>query len=551
MNPDQPNVPGGESAVPLHEPELPHPIGAKPYSQWPRLDDDVKRALAEMGYELPTEVQNLSIEPLLDGADLLVQARTGTGKTASFGIPIIQKLNSSTVGIRALVLCPTRELAGQVASEIAAIGKYRGVYSVAIYGGAPFQPQVAALERGAPVVVGTPGRLLDHLSSGRLDLSKVEFMVLDEADEMLSMGFYEDVLTLIERVPRTAQTLLFSATLDQAIENLVARFLKNPQRIFVSSGEKVNVDRIENEIYFTVAGVSKPRQLKWIFDIEKPRSAIVFCNTRQDTQLVASFLSRNGINAEPLSSEINQRQRERVMAQIKAGELNYMVATDLAARGIDIARLSHVINYSLPEDPAVYIHRVGRTGRIGNTGKAISLVGGKDIVTQSQIIKRYNVKFVEKQWPPEILNEKNDMAMALERERQREAGEGPPPPPPAAVDPQRHLPRLDTIRARLPAQAPEGVMELARELLQAPDAPALVSGLLTAYIRPERGTPSHSGRQEGGGRRDHASSRGPGRDGERRGGRRNRGGGRGRDRRGPDGGASGGSGSGAGESGGG
>ena len=362
------------------------------------LSDELRRAIAEKGYTRPTPVQAQAVRPILAGKDLIVRSKTGTGKTAAFGIPLLERLPVGTGKPQALVLCPTRELALQVTEELAGLGKHKKASVVTIYGGASMSQQIRQLEEGADIVVGTPGRVLDHLRRGTLDLGKAQAAVLDEADEMLSMGFFEEVTRILDRVPKTRQTLLFSATVPPDIQQIIKSYLRDPETLLLS-GDVFTVEGIENVLYYTVDAYPKPRNLLYLVEIEEPENAIVFCNTRDDTALVAAVLNRNGYDADLLNGDLPQKERERVMGKVKAGDVRFMVATDIAARGIDISDLSHVINYSLPEDPAVYLHRVGRTGRIGKKGTAISLVSGRELVTLTALEKKYGITFEERKLP--------------------------------------------------------------------------------------------------------------------------------------------------------
>ncbi|RMG10700.1 MAG: DEAD/DEAH box helicase, partial [Deltaproteobacteria bacterium] len=335
------------------------------------LSEEVLAGIRERGYERPTPVQARCIEPALKGRDLSVRSKTGTGKTAAFGIPLIETVEPRGQLPQAVVLAPTRELANQVAEELAALGKHKSVRVLSIIGGASMQAQLDALARGVDIVVGTPGRVLDHIRRGTLDLSQVKVRVLDEADEMLSMGFLEEVTSVLNACPEEAQTLLFSATLPEDLGRIVARYMKDPESILLS-GDEFTVEGIENRLYETRDDYPKPRNLLYLLEMEDPDSAIIFCNTRDDTALVTAVLNRHGLPAALLNSDLSQKEREKAMQRIKSGEIRFLVATDLAARGIDISDLSHVVNYSLPEDPAVYMHRVGRTGRIGKKGTALS-----------------------------------------------------------------------------------------------------------------------------------------------------------------------------------
>jgi len=363
-----------------------------------QLSEEMLRAVEARGYRNPTPVQSRAIPEILAGRDLIVRSKTGTGKTAAFSIPIVEKLPKGARKPLALVLCPTRELALQVAQEVEALAEGQDLRVAAIYGGASMNQQIRALEEGAEVVVGTPGRVYDHIRRRTLDLREAQIAVLDEADEMLSMGFFEEVTRILDKLPKDRQTLLFSATLSPDIERIVSKYLVEPKTLLLS-GDTYTVEGIEHVYYEVVEGYPKPRNLLYLLELENPESAIIFANTRDDVSLLNAVLNRNGYDAEVLSGDLPQRERERVMAKVKRQEVRYLVATDLAARGIDISDLTHVINYSLPEDPAVYLHRVGRTGRIGKTGTAISLVGGRDHMILDSLRKQFDIEFQKRTLP--------------------------------------------------------------------------------------------------------------------------------------------------------
>ncbi|HEX9052717.1 MAG TPA: DEAD/DEAH box helicase [Anaeromyxobacter sp.] len=362
------------------------------------LSEPVRRAIAERGYEKPTPVQSASYRPIRDGKDVIVRSKTGTGKTAAFGIPILERIPDGRRKASALVMTPTRELALQVSAELADLAKHRDLRVVTVYGGASIGDQKDALEAGAEIVVGTPGRIYDFIRRKTLRLEEAMVCCLDEADEMLNMGFFEEVTRILDHLPDDCQQLLFSATVPADIEQIIHEYLSSPETILLS-GDEYKVDNIRNVMYPAVDAYPKPRNLLYMIEIEEPEAAIVFCNTRTDTSLVTAVLNRNGYDAELLNGDLPQKERERVMAKVKRGEVRFMVATDIAARGIDISDLSHVINYSLPEDPAVYLHRVGRTGRIGKKGTALSIVSGGDIHTLTALQKKYGVVFEEKKLP--------------------------------------------------------------------------------------------------------------------------------------------------------
>jgi ATP-dependent RNA helicase DeaD len=362
------------------------------------LAEPLRRAIAEHGYTKPTPVQSRTFRPVRDGKDVIVRSKTGTGKTAAFAIPILERIPDGRRKPSVLVMCPTRELAIQVAQEFEALAKHRDLSVVAIYGGASMGEQLDKLKAGAEIVVGTPGRIFDHIRRKTLVLGECLVSVLDEADEMLNMGFFEEVTRILDHLPDTCQQLLFSATVPADIEQIIRQYLTTPETILLS-GDEYRVDNIHNVLYHTVDAYPKPRNLLYMIEQEEPQTAIVFCNTRSDTSLVCAVLNRNGYDAELLNGDLQQKERERVMAKVKRGEVRFMVATDIAARGIDISDLSHVVNYSLPEDPSVFMHRVGRTGRIGKKGTSLSLVSGAEIMTLSALQKKFSIDFEERKLP--------------------------------------------------------------------------------------------------------------------------------------------------------
>jgi ATP-dependent RNA helicase DeaD len=362
------------------------------------LGPEVRRAIEAMGYRHPTPVQMAVFEPAAEGRSLVVQARTGTGKTAAFGMPIVDRLVKPAVkAVQALVLTPTRELALQVSREVEQIAKVRGTPIVAIYGGASMSRQVEALEAGAQIVVGTPGRVLDHLRQGTLDPAGIRVLVLDEADEMLSMGFAKELNAILERLPKNRQGLFFSATIPTDIQRLASTHLRDAELIALSS-DQVGALEITHYVYLWPGG-DKAGHLVRILEVEDPESAIVFCNTRDETQRLAEALKTRGYDADWLNGDLPQSDRERVMNATKEGKLRFLVATDVAARGIDISHLTHVINYDFPDSAEQYVHRTGRTGRAGRTGTAISLVGPKDIGNVYLLRLTYKIRPIEKQLP--------------------------------------------------------------------------------------------------------------------------------------------------------
>ena len=340
------------------------------------LSDEVTTALAEMGYAQPTEIQRLSVPLLFEGRDLFAQAQTGTGKTAAFGIPIAEFVCEEERFPQHLVLAPTRELAVQISEELKRLTAHLDVEIAVIYGGVGFGPQLDALERGAQIVVGTPGRILDHLRRGTLDLSGVNLVVLDEADRMLDMGFMPDVERILKATPRSRQTALFSATMPLVVRILARRYMRNPASVAVKP-EEVTVEQID-QLYFEVAEQDKPYALLEIFRKEQPERCIVFRRTQVGVDRLTSFLQRNGIAAEAIHGSLGQGQREQTLQRFRTGDLTVLVATNVAARGLDIPEISHVVNYDIPDETESYIHRIGRTARMGREGRAITFVGEWD-----------------------------------------------------------------------------------------------------------------------------------------------------------------------------
>lgn len=362
------------------------------------LSPELRRAIADRGYVHPTPVQARAFKPALEGKDLIVRSKTGTGKTAAFGMPLLERIPKGTREVKALIMCPTRELALQVAAELTELAKYKDVAVTAIYGGASMKQQEDALHAGSAIIVGTPGRIHDHIRRGNLKLGTCTHAVLDEADEMLNQGFYEEVTRILDCLPKEKQVLLFSATVPEDIQRLISKYTTEAETLLLS-GDVYTVEHIQHIRYDLSDAYPKPRNLLYILEMHDPDNAIIFCNTRVDTELVTAVLNRNGFDAEMLNGDLPQKERERVMARVKKGELAFMVATDLAARGIDISDLGHVINYSLPEDPAVYLHRVGRTGRIGKKGTALNLTSGRELATLTSLERKYGVKFEKREMP--------------------------------------------------------------------------------------------------------------------------------------------------------
>jgi len=336
------------------------------------LSSALLRAVQDAGFSAPMPVQARVIPIVLSGRDVIVQAQTGTGKTAAFALPILQQCDPLVRGVQALVLAPTRELALQVTAVFQQLGRYTRAQVVSVYGGQPIERQIRALRDGADIVVGTPGRIIDHLQRGTLRLEEVRMVVLDEADEMLNMGFIEDVEWILDQTPATRQTGLFSATIPERIAQLAHRYLHDPVRVTIAP-EHVTVPNIRQIIY-EVPESAKLAALQRVLAFEQPTSAIIFCRTKSGADTLAQALQARGEDAEAIHGDLTQAQRDRVMARFRSGKAVLLVATDLAARGLDIPQVTHVINYDLPQDPESYVHRIGRTGRAGAPGTAITLV---------------------------------------------------------------------------------------------------------------------------------------------------------------------------------
>ncbi|KJY84534.1 RNA helicase [Vibrio galatheae] len=337
------------------------------------LNDSILSALDGMGFVSPTPIQAAAIPHLLAGKDALGKAQTGTGKTAAFSLPLLNKLDLAQRKPQAIVLAPTRELAIQVAAEIKNLGKnISGLKVLEIYGGASIVDQMRALKNGAQIVVGTPGRVQDLINRDRLHLDEVHTFVLDEADEMLNMGFVDDVTEIMEHAPESAQRVLFSATMPPMLKSIVERFLRDPETVDVA-GKNHTVDKVEQQ-FWVVKGVEKDEAMSRLLETEETDASIVFVRTRQDTERLADWLSARGFKAAALHGDIPQSLRERTVDHIKQGVIDILVATDVVARGLDVPRITHVFNYDIPFDVESYIHRIGRTGRAGRKGKAILLV---------------------------------------------------------------------------------------------------------------------------------------------------------------------------------
>jgi ATP-dependent RNA helicase DeaD len=347
------------------------------------LRPEILEAVTALGYEEPTPIQREAIPVLLGGRDLLGQAATGTGKTAAFALPLLQRMNvderEGALGPMALVLVPTRELAMQVSEAIHKYGRRLGARVVPIYGGQPIWRQFKALERGVDVVVATPGRAADHVGRGTLDLTGVDVVVLDEADEMLDMGFAEDIETVLASAPASRQSVLFSATMPSRIARLASTHLRDPARIEIErAAAEPGEAPLVRQSAFVVPRPHRTAALGRILDVEQPDAALIFCRTRADVDELTETLNGRGYRAEALHGGMNQQQRDRVMGRLRAGTAELLIATDVAARGLDVEQLTHVVNYDVPSSPEAYVHRIGRVGRAGREGVAITLAGPRE-----------------------------------------------------------------------------------------------------------------------------------------------------------------------------
>ncbi len=358
----------------------------------------VLQAVSDVGYESPSAIQAATIPALMAGSDVVGLAQTGTGKTAAFAIPILSKIDTSSKTTQALVLAPTRELALQVAEAFSRYGAHLPQVNVLpIYGGQSYGVQLGGLKRGAHVVVGTPGRVIDHLERGTLDLSRLDYLVLDEADEMLQMGFAEDVERILSDTPEYKQVALFSATMPPAIRKITAKYLHDPVEVTVKS-KTATAENITQR-FIQVAGPRKMDALTRVLEVEQFEAMIVFVRTKQATEEVAEKLRARGFSAAAINGDIPQPLRERTIAALKDGTIDILVATDVAARGLDVERISHVLNYDIPHDPESYVHRIGRTGRAGRSGNALLFVSPRERHLLKSIEKVTRSKVTEAQLP--------------------------------------------------------------------------------------------------------------------------------------------------------
>ena len=365
------------------------------------ISNEICRAVLDMGFEEATPIQSQAIPVILEGKDIIGQSQTGTGKTAAFGIPLLERINPEDRRLQALILCPTRELAIQVSEEFRKLLKYKdNIRVLPIYGGQPIDRQIAALRKGTQVVIGTPGRVMDHMRRRTIKAETVQMMVLDEADEMLDMGFREDIETILVKIPEEHQTLLFSATLSPEILDITKRFQKNPEFIKIVRKE-LTVPNIE-QYYFDVKEKTKLDALCRIIDVYDPKLAMVFCNTKKRVDDLVEMLQGRGYFAEGLHGDLKQAQRDKVMQKFRNGTIEILVATDVAARGIDVDDIDVVFNYDVPQDEEYYVHRIGRTARANNDGVALTFVNEKEQTNFKNIENFLEKEIYKIPVPPEL-----------------------------------------------------------------------------------------------------------------------------------------------------
>ncbi|SCY64762.1 DEAD/DEAH box helicase [Alkaliphilus peptidifermentans] len=363
-----------------------------------KVSKEILRVIEELGFETPTSIQEQAIPLIFAGHDLIGQAQTGTGKTAAFGIPMIEKVINEDKAVQILVLTPTRELAIQVADELQKFAKYkRGLKSLAIYGGQPIERQIKALKQGVQIVVGTPGRILDHIRRKTLKLSNITGLVMDEADQMLDMGFQEDIEAILLEMPNEKQTLMFSATIPKEIEVIAHKYMNSPKKVKVVHKE-LTVPQIA-QYYFEVKSHEKLESLTRILDIERVALGMIFCNTKKGVDELVEKLQSRGYSVEGIHGDLKQSQRDRVMKKFRDGTIDMLIATDVAARGIDVDDVALVVNYDLPENFEYYVHRIGRTGRAGKLGLAYTLVTPRQISTLKMLERYIKSKLVRRKVP--------------------------------------------------------------------------------------------------------------------------------------------------------
>jgi len=397
------------------------------------LPESLQQGIEALGWPGLMPVQAEGIPYILEGRDLIVQSRTGSGKTGAFLLPLLEKLDASEKTTQALVLCPTRELASQIHAEFermnAGLPEDEQLDAIPVYGGVGYGPQIDAFKRGVQLVVGTPGRVLDHLARGSLKLDKLRTIILDEADEMLSMGFFPDMIKVRRYLPKQRDSYMFSATMPFQVQRIGQEFLTDPV-FLATAGGQIHVEQMAHRAY-QVAPMDKDRSLATLIEWENPTAAIIFANTRREVEYLATFLNNFGYNAAGISSDLTQKAREKTMKRLRDGDLRFLVATDVAARGIDVPDLSHVFQYDIPQDKEYYVHRSGRTARAGKAGVSIAITTASDMPTLRQIARKYDIPLEEREMPTSeelasrvgqrltnLLEDRMRDRSSLERERQ-------------------------------------------------------------------------------------------------------------------------------------
>jgi ATP-dependent RNA helicase DeaD len=414
-------------------------------------------AIDALGFERPSPIQAMSIPPALAGRDLVGLSATGSGKTAAFTLPALTLLDVKSSATQVLIICPTRELAVQVCEEVHRLGaKLKGLHATPVYGGAPMDRQLRALRDGAQVVVGTPGRLLDHLRRGSFDPSRIRMAILDEADRMLDMGFKEEMDELLAALPADRQTLFFSATMNPGVSRLIKSFGKEPEIIEIQ--QKARTVSTVEQSYFEVRQRSKVEVLSRILDMNPPRLGIIFCNTKRSVDECTEDLINRGYAADRLHGDMTQQMRERVLKRFREGNVELLVATDVAARGLDIDEIDIVFNYDLPADPEDYVHRIGRTGRAGRSGRAVSFVFGRDIY-RLQSIERYTRQVIRRERIPSVEQVEGRRADLI----------------------------FDTLRERLESGAYDAYQDNIDRLLEQGHTPTDIAGALATMLRESSG----------------------------------------------------------------
>ncbi len=412
---------------PRKDPEQPE--GRKLF-RFEDLPDHLSKNVERQGWKKPLPVQEQVVPMLMGGRDVVVQSRTGSGKTAAFVLPLCQLVDTGRKTVQGLILVPTRELAEQVHTVVKELTKGTGIRSVAVYGGTSYEPQIKAFENIVHIIVATPGRMIDHLVSRRVSISRLRMLVLDEADEMLSMGFFKSITRILSFIPEKRQTCLFSATIPRGVASLAQRFTNNPEPISLS-GDTLHVEKVDH-IYYVADGMHKDRALLKVIEMENPEAALIFCNTKREVEYLGVFLQNFGYDGDYLSGDLSQKERDRVMGRIREGHLRFLVATDVAARGIDISEMGYVILYNLPQAQEHYIHRAGRTGRAEEGGTAISLVSVIEEIELKKRAKLHGIALIRKELPSDdelekkvaerlrvMLEEKHRSLSNIERERLR------------------------------------------------------------------------------------------------------------------------------------